>query len=63
MTRNIKQITTGTCGHSEHISYEIIALCDDNTIWMLKDTFPIDTWVQLPKIPQPEDTKDIGEFR
>lgn len=56
MTRNIKQITTGTCGHSEGISYEIIALCDDNTIWMLKDTFPIDTWVQLPKIPQPKET-------
>lgn len=53
MTRHIKQLITGTFGHSEFISYELIALCDDDTIWLFKEGDK-DRWVQMPEIPQPE---------
>jgi len=47
--RKIIQITTG-CDHIKGCVYEIIALCDDGSVWIVPGNE--DFWLRLNDIPQ-----------
>lgn len=56
MGRKIIQIAvTGVANNNQtQCNYTTVALCDDGTVWAIRDTDVKQEWVLLPRIPQTE---------
>lgn len=50
MKRKIIQICTGFQGEQFEVPLAILALCNDNTVWVMDKTYS--NWNKLPDIPQ-----------